>query len=292
MQWNNDARSAVAKAPLFVRGMITRRVDEHVRKQGRDIVTLEDVMQVRAGYLDDNPAQVGPEDSAEMSADRIESIVRRSSPQIVADERTYEVKVCGLPGCPRRIFDVHQLAEKMVKVIEASGVEESVVRRVNGPILRHHRFTISISGCPNSCSQPQIADFGVQGRARPEIGPGECTGCGACVGACREDAVAVSCNVPRLDMARCINCGDCTAVCPTQALVVGEIGFTALVGGKLGRNPRLARTLFDFADQQTLLNALQACSKIFAEEVGPRERFSDAVDRVGVDEIARRCVLI
>lgn len=291
MHWTDEAQAALAKAPFFVRGMITRRVEEFVRGLGRDIVTLADMKQVRAKHLGEGSTQEGQMDLGEMSADQIEKIVRSSSPQAFADERTYEVRVCGLPGCPRRLFDVNSVAEKMVRVIEESRVPEAVVRRVNGPVLRHHRLMVSISGCPNSCSQPQIADFGVQGRARPVIGSGDCTGCESCVNVCREDAVTVSFKEPVLDTDRCVDCGDCASVCPTQALIVGEHGFTALAGGKLGRNPQLAQTLFGFTDEKMLLTALRVICEIFVDEMEPKERVADAVNRIGVDEITRRCTL-
>lgn len=208
--------------------------------------------------------------------------------RIVADEKTYEVRVCNLPRCPRSFFDVSPVAKRMVDIIEKSRVPESVVSRVNGPILKHHRLNVSISGCPNSCSQPQIADFGVQGRARPVVGLGECNGCGACVSACTERAVSVSGNEPAFDTTRCIDCGDCVKVCPTEAIVTGEYGFSVLVGGKLGRHPQLARTLFDFANEQTLLAAFKIVCEMFAEKLQPGERFANAVDRIGVQKIARR----
>ncbi len=287
MHWNDDAHEALMKAPIFVRAMISRQVEKHVREQGREVVTLADMRHVREKHLKTSSIQVG---SGEISADQIEEIVRKSNPKAFADERTYEVKVCGLSDCPRRLYDVQVLAEKMVKVIAKSRVPESVVARVKGPILRHHRLMVSISGCPNSCSQPQIADFGVQGRARPIIGPGDCTNCGNCVRVCREEAVEISSSEPVLDASRCIDCGDCAAVCPTRALIIGELGYSVLAGGKLGRHPQLAQTLFDFANEELLLDCLQTICEIFSDDLKQNERLADAVNRIGVDDIKQRCI--
>ncbi|MCL5104231.1 MAG: 4Fe-4S binding protein [Armatimonadetes bacterium] len=286
MNWNEDARSSLAKAPFFVRGMITKRVEKHVLEHGRETVTLADLKELRASVMgeSDEQARLGG-----LTSEQIASVVRNSRPQLVADERTYEVKVCNLAGCPRELFDARSLAEKMVGVIEESGVPEAVARRVSGPILRHHRLTVSISGCPNSCSQPQIADFGVQGRARPVIGNGICSGCGACVRACAEAAVMVTRKTPVFAAARCIDCGDCIRACPSQAITTWEYGFSALIGGKLGRHPQLARTLFGFTDERTLLSALRITCGIFASELKPGERLANAIDRIGLEEIARRC---
>jgi dissimilatory sulfite reductase (desulfoviridin) alpha/beta subunit len=179
----------------------------------------------------------------------------------------------------------------MIDVIEKSGVPETIQSRVKGPVLRHHKFCISISGCPNSCSQPQIADFGVQGRARPAVGPGDCNGCGECVRICKEGSVTIPDNQPAFDHSLCINCDDCAAICPTRAIIVEEYGQSVLVGGKLGRHPQLAQTLFEFTDEETLLASLQTSCEIFANEMREEERFANAVDRIGMGEIARRIKL-
>ncbi|MHB9035830.1 MAG: 4Fe-4S dicluster domain-containing protein [Armatimonadota bacterium] len=279
MRWNDDANAAMAKAPLIIRRMITKRVEKSVREQGREIVTLADVEQLQAKAM-----------GGAISDQQIEDMVRSSRPQVYRDERTYEVRVCNLADCPRSFYDVKSVAEKMVQVIENSRVPEAVVRRASGPVLRHHRLLVSISGCPNSCSQPQIADFGVQGRARPMIASGNCIGCGECVRVCTENAVEVSDNEPMIDRMPCMDCGDCAGICPTEAITTGEYGFSVLIGGKLGRHPQLARTLFDFADEKTLLNALQICCKVFADEMQPGERLANTVDRIGVTAIAHRCV--
>lgn len=290
MNWNEDARAAVAKAPFFVRGMINKRVEAYVREQGRDVVTLKDVETLRARVT----GSAGPIQD-EITPEQIEKIVRDHQPRAFADERAYEVRICA--NCPRSLFDVDALAGRLTDMIRAKGVPEAVQARVSGPILKHHKLTVSLSGCPNSCSQPQIVDFGVQGRVKPVKGPGECTLCGECVRVCGEGSIGLSGLErsesperpgPAIDHDLCINCGDCVRACQFESLVFGEIGFSVLVGGKLGRHPQLARILFDFADEPTLLEAFDLICDIFVDELQPRERLADAVTRIGVDEIARR----
>lgn len=289
MQWTDEAAAAVDRAPFFVRGMIRRRAEEHVCGQGRDTVTLGDVETLRAARGD----SVGP-DGAEyggMSAREIEEIVQTARTQVISESRFYEVRVCGgASGCPRSLFDTGRIARKAISIIEGSGVCEAVEKRARGPILRHHKLIVSISGCANSCSQPQIADFGVQGRARPVVGPGECSGCGACVGVCREGAIRIDSGAPFLDRSRCIDCGDCAAACPVRAISVEQQGFSVLMGGKLGRHARLADVLFDLTDEATLPAALEVCCGIFARDLIAGERFADTVERIGADEIRAQCV--
>jgi len=62
-----------------------------------------------------------------------------------------------------------------------------------------------------------------------------------------------------------------------------------LIGGKLGRDPQLARTLATFADEATLLAAMRVACDLFSNALQPRERLADAVNRITVDEIARLC---
>lgn len=296
MNWNDDAVVAVGKAPFFVRGMIRRKAEEFVSKQGRDTITLADVEELRnktmAGSELHAEAQADPQEETfhgGLTAKQIERIIENTRVQVLSDSRFYEVKVCGGAfGCPRTLFDVRGLADKVIAVVEEAGVPEGVEKRTKGPVLKHHKFCVSISGCPNSCSQPQIADFGVQGRAKPVLALGICHGCGECVRVCKEDAVAIPDNTPTFNRDRCIDCGDCAAVCPTQAIVIEQYGYGVLAGGKLGRHPQLAQTLFDFANEDTLLASLRVACEVFANEMLRDERFAHALDRIGVGEMRDR----
>ena len=55
----------------------------------------------------------------------------------------------------------------------------------------YHEFRISISHCPNACSQPQIVDVGLIGACRPEVTGEDCTLCGECLQICRETAISI-----------------------------------------------------------------------------------------------------
>lgn len=296
MNWNDDAVDAVAKAPLFVRAIIRRKIQNYVSKQGRSTVTIEDVEELhkQAVASGDIEVKTEPESGEEtyhggITAKQIEKIVENTKVQVLSNSRFYEVKVCGGAfGCPRTLCDVRALTEKTISVIEEIGIPEAVEKRTKGPVLKHHKFCVSISGCPNGCSQPQIADFGVQGRARPAIGDGSCDGCGECIRICKENAIAVTSNNPVFDRERCIDCGDCVAVCPIQAIVMQQYGFSVLVGGKLGRHPKLAQTLYLFADEETLLVSLRVACEIFISEIQTDERFADAIIRIGIEELLRR----
>lgn len=285
MHWNDDAQAALNRAPFFVRGMIRRRVEEYVEEQKRDTVMLEDVEYLREKALPND-------NSEELTDSKIEEIIKNTRTQPVSDSRFYEVKACGGAfGCPRLLFDVRSLADRVINIIEESGVPEAVAKRVNGPILRHHKLCVSISGCPNSCSQPQISDFGIQGRARPGAGNEICTNCGECISICREGAITLDGSSPSFNPSKCIDCGDCAAACPTHAINTESTGFSVLLGGKLGRHPQLAHTLFDFTDEAALIISLQVACDLFVNEMGSADRFANTVNRIGLVEIRHRIKL-
>ncbi|MDO8588507.1 MAG: 4Fe-4S binding protein [Armatimonadota bacterium] len=295
MRWEQDALDAVRKAPAFLRSMIKRKVESHAASRGASVVTLDLVDDARRRARPETPlrdgAAAGPEPAGvAISSEEIERVVAATPRSaVLSQSRFYEVKVCGGAfGCPRALFDVRAVADKITVVIEESGVAEAVASRVSGPILRHHKFSVAIAGCPNSCSQPQINDFGVQGRARVTLGPGPCTDCRECVRVCGEGSMRVDDAVPEIDRGKCIDCGDCAAVCPTEALVVEERGYTILAGGKLGRHPQLARELAAFADEDGFTAALRVCLGVFVNEMQPGERVADAVTRIGMENLLDR----
>ena len=291
MNWDQEALDAISKAPVLLRPMVRRKVESHAAAAGASVVTLQHVTDARRQSSPDRAANDQPGTSeVGLTADEIEKVVA-STPQsaVVSESRFYEVKVCGgAYGCPRTLYDVSALARKIISRIEKAGVAEAVTSRVTGPVLRHHKFNVALSGCPNSCSQPQINDFGVQGRARVEMGPGPCVDCRRCIAACGEGAMKVEDAVPEIDRSKCVDCGDCAVVCPTEALIRDRRGYTVMAGGKLGRHPQLARDLFEFTDEETLLAALDVAVDIFKNEILPGERMADAVTRIGVGEIVER----
>jgi anaerobic sulfite reductase subunit C len=297
MNWNQDALEAISKAPALLRPMIRRRVESHVADHGASVVTLEDVDEVRRSRGPKSAqaeAPEGREQVADVGIDPadIEKVIA-ATPQsaVVSDSRFYEVKVCGGAfGCPRTLFDVTVLAKAIIAGIEDSGLTDVVAARVSGPVLRHHKFSVAISGCANSCSQPQINDFGVQGRARVNLGSGPCIDCRECVRVCGEGSMKVDDAVPEIDRSKCINCGDCAVVCPTEALVMEERGYSVLAGGKLGRHPQLARELFEFTDEARLMAALDVSVEVFKNEMLSGERLADAVTRIGVETLKERIV--
>ena len=138
----------------------------------------------------------------------------------------------------------------------------------------HKRFSVSVSFCPNACSRPQIADVGVIGAVSIGLKEELCGGCGACDAACRERAVEMDGRSRPVINDRCLFCGECLRVCPFDALFPAATGYRVLLGGKLGRHPRLGMELPGFRTEAEVIDIVVRAYQLFASYNG-EVRFAD-----------------
>ena len=96
----------------------------------------------------------------------------------------------------------------------------------------------------------------------------------------REDSI-------RLDQSRCLGCAACARVCPEKALQVRKTGYRVLLGGKLGRHPRLAHELGVFSLPQAL-EILGNTLKTLMEHGRPGLRLGELIEKIGRQEFDRR----
>jgi dissimilatory sulfite reductase (desulfoviridin) alpha/beta subunit len=213
-------------------------------------------------------------------------MIERLVDQIPGQETRYwTAKGCGgAVGCPLTLVDVAAANDAVIAAIEASGLAEAQSARLTGPVLSHHRFKAAVAGCPNSCSEPQIKDFALVARARPMLGPGDCVECMACETACHEGAVSVVGGGPTFDVDRCVGCGACAEVCEQEA-IAKRVGYDVLVGGRLGRHPRLAVTVADGLSLDEAIELLRSALRLLVEEGRPSERLGALLDRVGIERL-------
>jgi dissimilatory sulfite reductase (desulfoviridin) alpha/beta subunit len=198
----------------------------------------------------------------------------------------FQVETCfGPSGCPNRAVVCEGLPANLEKTLSRRKLKEFLKERVEGPLKTHHEFRVSVSDCPNACSRPQVVDVGLIGACVPEITDQECSACGACVDSCKERAVVLRDGRPFLDLSRCLSCGQCARVCSTGTLREGKKGYRILVGGKLGRHPRLGEELPRIYEVNEAFGMLERCLDLYQQCCTSGERFGEILEREGVERL-------
>ncbi len=254
MKWTPEADAALKKVPFFVRKRVRAKVEALAAESGGQEVTIDDMHAARKQYLT-----------------RMEE-----------DVKGYRIDSCfGPGGCPNRANDSLNLVRDLEALFRKEDLLGFLKQQVAGSLKFHHEFSVSISDCPNACSQPQIRDIGIIGAAWPEVSDQACSMCGQCVDACREGAVLLDEDLekPIVAWEKCLSCGKCTAACPTGALSIGGRGFRVLLGGKLGRHPRLASELPGVYTEDEVLKIVKACIAFYKQHSKNGMRFAELAAR-------------
>jgi anaerobic sulfite reductase subunit C len=216
-------------------------------------------------------------------------VAQGDAPEAAASGSTaYVVRVCrAAEGCPRAVVDVAAAAAALTATLDGVDVAGMVRRKAgNGRMLEHHRFKATLSGCPNACSQPQIADVGLVGQERPLLDETACIACGLCVEACAEVVFSLAYGHLSMDGSRCVGCGACMRVCPTVALTPAATGWRVLVGGRLGRHPRLGAEVMSCADLDDARAVATKVIELWELEGRRDERVGVVLDRLAHQEDA------
>jgi dissimilatory sulfite reductase (desulfoviridin) alpha/beta subunit len=253
MRWTPQAETAVGKVPFFVRKRVRARVEKEAAAEGKQVVTLKEVQATQTRFLTQQQHEI----------------------------KGYQVECCfGPSGCPNRAVVSDDLAGRVTARLQEADLLNFLKVQVGAEKLKyHHEFRVTIADCPNACSQPQIKDVGIIGAVRPIIGRADCEQCQGCVDVCKEDAVTLQADgeAPDLDLKRCMACGQCVAVCPTGTLQNECIGYRIVLGGKLGRHPRLARELPGIYSSDQVLKVLMDCLNFYKTNSCNGSRFGEVL---------------
>ena len=189
-------------------------------------------------------------------------------------------------GCPNRAAPDDALAADLDGVFLARDFGTGLRALVGGRLKHRHEFSVAVADCPNACSRPQIADLGLIGAAEPRHTAEVCHQCMGCLHACREGAVTHPGLLPILDPARCVRCGACCRVCLSGTLQVGRRGWRILLGGKLGRHPRLGTELPGIHSREGVLVAAGCCIDFYLRNARAGERLGELLERLGEAELS------
>ena len=177
MKWTKEAEAEIKKVPFFVRKRVRTRVEEEAKSAGLEEVSLTEVHQTRARFLN-----------------RMEDEVAG-----------FQVESCfGDGGCPRKAHGSRELQQRVTAFLEAEDIRGFLKKSVAGKLKFHHELRVAFADCPNACSQPQIRDICIIGAIVPETRDVPCIQCGACVDACAEKALFLTDEGPVIDAETCL----------------------------------------------------------------------------------------
>jgi len=263
MKWTEEADEAIKKVPFFVRKRVRERVEKEAADAGKSFVTISEVKATQKRYLSG----------------------------ITSEIKGYQLDTCfGPGGCPNRAYDGDDLFKRIGALLKEEDLLGFLKNNVNGDLKFHHEFRVTFSDCPNACSQPQIKDIGIIGAVLPAITDEKCSLCEACVESCAESAVAIDKDkeTPVINFDLCLKCGRCIKACPTGTIVSDKDGFRILLGGKLGRHPRLARELGCVLSDDEAFEIVKACIGLYKKKSVGGKRFAEILHDEDFKEIEER----
>jgi anaerobic sulfite reductase subunit C len=179
-------------------------------------------------------------------------------------------------SCPNLLVDPDSWRDVIYQALIVANIDERLRERITRKrALFHQKLHISISGCPNGCSRPQVADFGLTGFVRPRMNTKDCNECGACEAECPDRAVRLYDGPPTFDRSLCLGCNHCVNACPQGCFTYIFTGARLYIGGRLGRRPRFAKLVSELDTPETAARKILAQVERFLERAKPGVRFAD-----------------
>jgi anaerobic sulfite reductase subunit C len=248
MKWTAEVEAAIKNVPFFIRKKVRKKVEVFAKSRGKEGVDLEDVTLLKKQFL---------------SKDGMEKEVKG-----------YDISTCFGDSCPHTANSCAKLVVDIETLMEKARILSFLKDNVKDGLKFHHEFRLSLSDCPNACSRPQIVDIGIIGASRPLRGEEECTQCMACVDVCPDGAIRLEEEGPIIDESLCLLCKKCISACPTGTIEEGEKGFRVLLGGRLGRHPRLAMEVPGIQTRSQVLTIVEKSLNFYKAHSKNGQRFS------------------
>ncbi|MDX9866537.1 MAG: hypothetical protein RBT78_01300 [Kiritimatiellia bacterium] len=199
----------------------------------------------------------------------------------------WQITVCrGAESCTAGLVRLSVLAIELEQAVRYAGWADHLRRAYPDGFRPHHRLRIAVAACPNGCSQPQICDLGLIAWSAPLVDAQACTGCGTCLPACRESALALTQQRITFAPPRCVGCAACSRVCGAGALRKGPLSFRLLLGGHLGRHPAWAEELPPRLLPHQIGPAVERVIRLLILQIRPNERVGQTVRRLGLAAFA------
>ncbi len=266
LPWDEEAEQALKKVPMVVRSLVRTKVEKTVRDKGREKVLLDDFQKAEKKYR-------------QMLSGKSMDTLKGKMP--TANEPGVSMVVLNtchnaLAGCQNPLVQTDEWGQAIQEWVGTEDISEKLRKRVKAEtIVFHNKLKISISGCPNGCSRPQIADLALVGFSKPEFDLEECVGCGECATVCPDYAITMTDERPVYDNDKCQGCFNCSQVCPVECIALSRKGGRLLAGGKLGRHPHLAEKVGEYTSVQDVIPVMDRIVEAYLELGLENERFAD-----------------
>lgn len=151
-----------------------------------------------------------------------------------------------------------------------------------------YKVKMAVTGCPNNCGKAREADIGIMGTRVPKWEAEGCTQCNVCVNLCAPGAIREVDGRYLRDEEKCIGCSACTVRCPAGCWKTDSFGYTVLIGGTLGKRPRLSIPLAEhLATQEEALALVEKALRYYQKHGQSRERLGHMLDRMGESRVVQ-----
>ena len=197
--------------------------------------------------------------------------------EINKNPSAYIVKACrGPTGCSNAIHQSPEIIEAINSVFTRLDFDPFIIAKSSETLKIHQQFKVFVSYCPNSCSMPQIADIGIIFAGPVKVSNNPCSHCNACLMVCIEKAIRLDEKLgPEIIRENCLFCGKCAKVCPRETIINMPHKYRIMVGGRLGRHPRLATELPGIHSKKDAVKIVENSIRLFMENYPKATRFSD-----------------